>query len=536
MKNIIFALFLLYPLSITGYQIEEATNRNKVFLSQKNNDCSSKTPIYDAFKNASLTFYCPFKPIEWIYRTNADWKYEFQINEKRDLNFTIEVKSLQEGCVCCRSIIYYTLACIQLKINSAPILNYFYPYVTATYCDEPFEIVCPFTGYPQMNYTWVFYYDNNVNQTEVNLPAMKGQTHNEVLHFDKYSTDMRSGTFHCTAENEYGIGGKSTADNGRHARPRFQLSAPQECVGYNQYFASDLSQEYKGSIGGNVTMSCSIQYACQFPQDCLDYIKWDDSLFPPDRTVKANISSCSRCAAIKNRTIFNIEASDFNKIYSCTITKPRGYKIFHYNTTLKTASQNIQSFNPIPALLPTTIILIALTILTISFISLGIYYKKNITMFFYYRLAKEPPYVKGLKYDAFISFASLDKDFVEEKIHNRVNNAGYKVIWYPDDFPAGGIILQEAKDSIWKSRKTILCLSENFLRSDYCKAEKDFCFEKAMETFKNFLIIIHLDNCEIPSDMKKLKIIEMSLQGNQARAFSNLKYLLKAPVNTVVTN
>ena len=91
--------------------------------------------------------------------------------------------------------------------------------------------------------------------------------------------------------------------------------------------------------------------------------------------------------------------------------------------------------------------------------------------------------------------------------------------------------------------KTILCLSKNFLQSDYCAAEKAFCFEKAMGTFKNFLIIIKLDECEIPSDLKKLKIVEMKYDTNKRiynqrdymKAFSNLKYLLKAPIDSMPT-
>ena len=80
-----------------------------------------------------------------------------------------------------------------------------------------------------------------------------------------------------------------------------------------------------------------------------------------------------------------------------------------------------------------------------------------------------------------------------------------------------------------------MCLSENFLASDYCGAEKEYCFEKAMETFKNFLIVIHLDNCEIPSDMKKLKIIDMKMNSsdNHLKPFSNVKYLLKAPIDII---
>ena len=74
--------------------------------------------------------------------------------------------------------------------------------------------------------------------------------------------------------------------------------------------------------------------------------------------------------------------------------------------------------------------------------------------------------------------------------------------------------------------------------SEHCKSEKDMCFEKAMRTFDNFLILIHLDDCDIPKDLKKLKRIEMKQTDNNAEnntrkyayAFSKLKYFLKAPI------
>ena len=127
-----------------------------------------------------------------------------------------------------------------------------------------------------------------------------------------------------------------------------------------------------------------------------------------------NILKCIR-VDYKNRTIINLEASDFLKTYTCNITNEHGLDSFK-TTTIKPASRNTQTFNPLPALLPTIIILLTIATLTTTSTFLGIYYKRKITMFFYYRLAKEPPYVKGLQHDVFISFASLDKDFVEEKV------------------------------------------------------------------------------------------------------------------------
>ena len=123
----------------------------------------------------------------------------------------------------------------------------------------------------------------------------------------------------------------------------------------------------------------------------------------------------------QTRTIINLESTDFDKNYTCEILRsPLHAYAISFNTTLKTASENIQTFNPIPALLPTTVILITLILSTGITLLVGIYNRQKITMLLYYRLAKEPPYKKGLKYDVFISFSSLDRDFVEENVRSYV--------------------------------------------------------------------------------------------------------------------
>ena len=130
------------------------------------------------------------------------------------------------------------------------------------------------------------------------FPEIKDQLHNRTLHFDKYSLSMR-GKYKCIAENKYGIRGNSSAIDGIlfHDLPRFVITGPQDCSHYADLFLTDLSKEYTGVVGGNVTMSCKSQYGCQFIEECLENIEWDESKFPPDRTLRINGSSCSSCTS-----------------------------------------------------------------------------------------------------------------------------------------------------------------------------------------------------------------------------------------------
>ena len=81
-------------------------------------------------------------------------------------------------------------------------------------------------------------------------------------------------------------------------KPKFSTTAPEDCRVYKPLFSADLSNEYTAEIGGNVTMSCNSQYGCQFIEDCLKNIEWDESAFPPDRTIKINGSLCSTCTSM----------------------------------------------------------------------------------------------------------------------------------------------------------------------------------------------------------------------------------------------
>ena len=107
--------------------------------------------------------------------------------------------------------------------------------------------------------------------------------------------------------------------------------------------------------------------------------------------------------------------SDFNKQYTCHIAAYDRIELV-YNTTLKIAPLNTQSIDVATGLVPTIFILIIIILSVGMTLFIGVYYKRKITMFFYYRLSKEPPYEEGLQYDVFISFSSRDINFVGRKV------------------------------------------------------------------------------------------------------------------------
>lgn len=120
----------------------------------------------------------------------------------------------------------------------------------------------------------------------------KNQIHNPVLTVDKYYPEVK-GKYVCVAENEYGT---TSIDSEYY----YIVRAPGNCNEYTQYRSVFLSPEYSASIGGNVTLTCTLQFACIELESCAEeFIYWRDSLFPTNRMLKGEGYNCLTCSGKK---------------------------------------------------------------------------------------------------------------------------------------------------------------------------------------------------------------------------------------------
>ena len=83
-------------------------------------------------------------------------------------------------------------------------------------------------------------------------------------------------------------------------------------------------------------------------------------------------------------------------------------------------------------------------------------------------------------YDAFVSYSGLDRDFVDQELVPRLEEPRYGKEWYTlclheRDFPASERTADTIIKVIKKSKRVIVVLSNNYLRSRWCKYE----FEQA---------------------------------------------------------
>lgn len=119
---------------------------------------------------------------------------------------------------------------------------------------------------------------------------------------------------------------------------------------------------------------------------------------------------------------------------------------------------------------------------------------------------------RDICYDAFVSYSEQDSYWVENLMVQELEhfNPPFKLCLHKRDFIPGKWIIDNIIDSIEKSHKTIFVLSENFVKSEWCKYELDFSHFRLFDENNDAAILILLepiDKKAIPQRFCKLRKI-----------------------------
>nr|XP_004655930.2 toll-like receptor 2 [Jaculus jaculus] len=127
------------------------------------------------------------------------------------------------------------------------------------------------------------------------------------------------------------------------------------------------------------------------------------------------------------------------------------------------------------------------------------------------RKPKKAP-ARDICYDAFVSYSEQDAYWVETLMVQQLENSEppFRLCLHKRDFVPGKWIVDNIIDSIEKSRKTLFVLSENFVKSDWCKYELDFSHFRLFDEHNDAVILVllePLDGRAIPQRFCKLRKI-----------------------------
>ncbi|XP_014217375.1 toll-like receptor Tollo [Copidosoma floridanum] len=95
-------------------------------------------------------------------------------------------------------------------------------------------------------------------------------------------------------------------------------------------------------------------------------------------------------------------------------------------------------------------------------------------------------------FDAFVSYSSKDEAFVAEELAPvlELGQPSYKLCLHYRDFPVGSFIADTIVQAVESSRRTIMVLSENFIKSEWCRFDFKSAHHQVLRDRRRRLILV----------------------------------------------
>ena len=116
------------------------------------------------------------------------------------------------------------------------------------------------------------------------------------------------------------------------------------------------------------------------------------------------------------------------------------------------------------------------------------------------------------EYDAFIIYSSKDEEWVKTTLLQTLEERhGLKCCIHYRNFLPGALFRQNMVDSVYKSRKTVAVVSNNFFSSGFCESEFEYALRRLIEFKDDSLVVIKLDDVDtdkLPMELKQRSYID----------------------------
>ncbi|KAI5731822.1 hypothetical protein M8J77_016634 [Diaphorina citri] len=146
------------------------------------------------------------------------------------------------------------------------------------------------------------------------------------------------------------------------------------------------------------------------------------------------------------------------------------------------------------------IILVSASFVLVLLLILIIIYRQEMRVWFHSRFGVRLFYKsseiemddRDKLFDAFVSYSSKDEAFVAEELAPILENGdpAYKLCLHYREFPVGGYIGDTIVQAVESSRRTIMVLSENFIKSEWCRYEFKSAHHQVLRGKKRLIVIL----------------------------------------------
>lgn len=111
-------------------------------------------------------------------------------------------------------------------------------------------------------------------------------------------------------------------------------------------------------------------------------------------------------------------------------------------------------------------------------------------------------------YDAFVSYSGSDYQWVLHTLRARLesHDPPYKLCIHDRDFLVGATIQENILNSVDQSKRMVMVLSQNFIKSEWCLLEFRAAHQKVLQDRRNYLIIILFDDVDMAAVDDEIKL------------------------------
>lgn len=193
------------------------------------------------------------------------------------------------------------------------------------------------------------------------------------------------------------------------------------------------------------------------------------------------------------RDIYNIE---------CTYNHTASFALLDFNMTSCTnftATTLVQKFS-VHDMMPLLIIVCSVLVFVLFVLILMFVYRRELSVWFHSKYGVRL-FGGGTHrgedeklFDAFVSYSKKDEAFVVQILSPELEcgTPSYRLCLHYRDLPVGGYMSDAITEAMDSSRRTILILSENFLKSEWCRYEFKSAHHEVLSACKHRLIVIVL--------------------------------------------
>lgn len=172
----------------------------------------------------------------------------------------------------------------------------------------------------------------------------------------------------------------------------------------------------------------------------------------------------------------------------------------NYTSTKTIIQQQVQDYLPllITTLGAFVVVVIVMLLVFIFRQEMRVWFYSKFGVRLFYRATEFDRDDRDKLFDAFVSYSSKDEAFVAEELAPILEHGDpqYKLCLHYRDFPVGAFIADTIVQAVESSRRTIMVLSENFIKSEWCRFEFKSAHHQVLRDRRKRLIVVLLG--EVP--------------------------------------